>query len=285
LAKPARLARLNPVMPMFPPEGRRATTAWRWIDVTRTEDPGRLRLAPVLAEVVAESAVDGRPAVLVRSQPRYLLLGPRDRRLPRVGEAVRRVEESGVPVFMRIGGGSAVLLDDRCLSFAAARPCRDLTQLERNFRELARGAARALQRLGLPVQFGAAPGSYCEGPWDLVVRGRKVAGIAQAIRRGYTVVSGMILVDQDPESTTAFVQQFYDWAGSTQVLRAGAVTSLAAELGRRVSQAELVEALRAGFSETLPLEPSALTAEEWQRAEALYPLRQFPSPSAVSANL
>ncbi len=177
---------------------------------------------------------------------------------------------------LRIGGGSAVLLDEGTLSFGAARPCRDLTTLVRNFHDLAAGAVAALRRLGLPAEFGAAPGSYCEGPYDIVVRGQKVAGVAQAIRQGFTLVSGMLVVQQDPVAITDRIQRLYQDAGSAKQLSASAVTSLDRLLGRVPSTDELVAALAAGYAETLSLEPDDVRPEEWARAEALMHERRFP---------
>jgi octanoyl-[GcvH]:protein N-octanoyltransferase len=256
--------------------------AFRWIVLDPATAGARFRLSPVMAEALAHSAASGRPVVLVRRQPRYALLGPKDRRLPHLDRAARALEEDGWPVFMRIGGGSAVLLDDHTLSFAVARPCRDLTLLERNFRELAAGVLTTLERLGLPARFGAAPGSYCEGPFDIVVDGRKVAGVAQAIRAGFALVSGMILVDQDPVATTARLQTFYRDAGSTIVLSADAVTHLHA-LGVPVTTPELIPLLRQGFAAHFALEEDAITAEEWARAEALYAERRWAAGRGAAA--
>lgn len=259
-----------------------ARTPFRWIVLDPATAGARFRLSPVMAEALAHSAAGGRPVVLVRRQPRYALLGPKDRRLPQLDRAVRSLEQDGWPTFMRIGGGSAVLLDDHVLSFAVARPCRDLTTLERNFRELAAGVLTTLERLGLPARFGAAAGSYCEGPFDIVVEGRKVAGVAQAIRAGFALVSGMVLVDQDPEATTARLQDFYREAGSSIVLRADAVTNLR-RLGVPLTVAELVPLLREGFAHHVRLEDDDITADEWARAEALYGERRWAAARGAAA--
>lgn len=251
---------------------------YRWVTIRSQQDSDNFWLSPVMAEVIGHSAAEGHPTVLVREQPRYLLLGPKDRRLPRILEATKTVENEGWPVFMRIGGGSAVLLDDTCLSFAVARPCRDLTTLEKNFRELGQGAIEALHTLGLPAQFGAAPGSYCEGPYDLIVGGKKVAGISQAIRQGFALISGMILVSQDPKATTARIQRLYQEAGSDQRLSSDAVTSLETLLGHELSLETLRESLFQGFQTALgPLVSDRVRDEEWDRARAIYPVRRFPS--------
>lgn len=249
---------------------------YRWVELDQTREPDVFELSPVMAEAIAYTAAGGQPTILIRRQPPYLLLGPQDRRLPQLERAVNEVQAGGWPTFMRIGGGSAVLLDDRCLSFAVARPCRDFTTLERNFRELAGGVIRALHDLGLPAKFGQAAGSYCEGPYDIVVHGQKVAGVSQAIRRGFALVSGMVLLDQDPVATTAHIQRFYQSAGSDKVLQASAVTNLSRLLDRPILHAELTTALRGGFAAQFSLVVDRLTAQERATAQTLYPLRRFP---------
>src|SRR5690606_1434414 len=162
-----------------------------------------------------------------------------------------------------------------------ARPCRDLTLLHQNYRELAHGAIRALQLLGLPAQFGRAPGSYCEGPYDIVVEGVKIAGVAQAIRRGFTLVSGMILVDQDPAAATELLNRFYRQAGVERHLRPEAVTNLHRLLNRPVSLQAVEEALRRGFEESFDLQEEPVRAAEWAVARDLLPQRRLAAPASA----
>ncbi|AEW06026.1 biotin/lipoate A/B protein ligase [Sulfobacillus acidophilus DSM 10332] len=260
----------------------------RLVQLSREAPPEQLRLSPVLAETVARStAASGEPAVIIRHQPAYVLLGPKDRRLPRLYEAVQWLESLGYPVLMRLGGGSAVLLDGHCLSFGVTRPCRDFTQWEKNFREMAWGAILGLRQLGIPADFGRAEGSYCEGPFDLVANGQKIAGIAQTIRGGYALVSGMVLWDQDPVATTALIQEFYERAGSDLRLRPEAVTALVRLPGQSQLTLESLEArLIQGFRELYDLVDHPLEPAEWALAESLYhtrvvqPTHMSTTPSA-----
>lgn len=240
-------------------------------------DQEALALSPVLPEVVAKTAADRDEwVVIVRRQDPYVLLGPKDQRLPHLSDAVAWLESLGYPVFVRIGGGSAVMLDATCLSFGVARPCRDLTIWEKNFRELSEGTLRGLKRLGIPAEFGRAVGSYCEGPFDLVGDGKKIAGIAQAIRQGFSLVSGMVLVHQDPLQTTALLQEFYERAGSNLRLDPGAVTALNQFPGQSTVTVDAVqEALVAGHQEIYDLYPEPLTPSEWESANTLYHTRQL----------
>lgn len=249
----------------------------RFVELAATAPIEQLRLSPVLAETVAETCRDqDQPVVLVRHQPTYILLGPKDRRLPYFNDAIAWLRSRRYPVFMRVGGGSAVLLDQDCLSFAVARPCRDFTVWETNFREMAQGVILGLSRLGVTSEFGRAAGSYCEGPFDLVCGGQKIAGIAQAIRAGYALVSGMILVRQDPETTTALLQEFYRRAGSSLVLQPSAVTSLDRLPGlASITVKDVAAAITSGFAELYRLQSHPLSRAEWQRAHQLYGLRQI----------
>lgn len=244
-----------------------------------------MELSPVIAEAVALSVAqeEAPPTVLLRHQRPYVLLGPEDRRLPDLEAGIAFLQERSVPAYERVSGGSAVFLDGHCLSFAVTRPCRDFTMLHRNYRELAAGILQGLALLGLDARFGAAVGSYCEGPYDIVVDGLKIAGVAQAIRRGYALVSGMVLVDQDPVATTDFLNDFYRAAGVEKSYRADVVTSVSALLGRPVTMAEMEQALQEGFAQMFALEAGVISPQERQRAQDLVPQRRLHnSPDSPS---
>lgn len=255
----------------------------RFVHLSAGDPEDLLRLSPVLAETVARWSADRqKAAVVIRHQRPYILLGPKDRRLPRLDEAVAWLKSLGYPVFMRIGGGSAVLLDQHCLSFAVSHPCRDFTVWEANFKSMAQPVIDGLNGLGMSAGFGRAVGSYCEGPYDLVVDGRKVAGIAQAIRGGFALVSGMLLIDQDPIATTALLQEFYRRAGSDLLLDPGAVTALTQLAGMQGLTVSAVEtALQQGFSQHYRLYAEPLSDDEVALAQTLLRERQVGlSPQA-----
>lgn len=162
------------------------------------------------------------------------------------------------------------MLDEQCLSFAVSQPCRDFTTWETNFQEMAQGVIDGLTSLGISCGFGRAAGSYCEGPYDLVAEGRKIAGIAQAIRGGFALVSGMLLIHQDPVGTTALLQEFYQRAGSNVVLDPNAVTALSHLRGMAALSVDSAEkALREGFARHFRLQHEPLSAEELALAEQL----------------
>jgi len=251
--------------------------AHRLIRIGNNAPAELLDLSPVVAEAVAVSVGSGAapPAVVIRRQRPYALLGPRDRRLPRLAEGLAVLKDAGLPVFERISGGSAVILDEGCVSFAVAQPCRDRTLIQHNFAALTEGVRRGLRRLGVQAVFGEAPGSFCPGPFDLMADGRKVAGVAQALRAGFALVSGMVLVTQDPVPVTALLNRFYAAAGGPAALVPDHVAPLSRLLARPVTLDEVEAALVAGFAEVYDLVPASLTSAEWDRAKALKDARRL----------
>lgn len=247
----------------------------RLITLDRRAAPRRFALGPALPESVALTVGAGGMAALVVSEnDPHVLLGPRDRRLPGIERGIAWLRSRELPVLERIGGGSAVLLDEGCVSFAVAVPCSDLTRARENFAELTGGVLRALGELGIAARVGATAGAFCDGPYDVKVGGRKLVGVAQAIRRGFALVSGMVLVSQDPWTSTGIVQGFYERAGSLERLRPEAVTSVARELGRPVTAAEVAQALVRGYGETAQLVASSPDPAEWDEAERILARRR-----------
>ncbi|HEY8497410.1 MAG TPA: hypothetical protein VIK98_10320 [Limnochordales bacterium] len=252
-------------------------SAFRLIRVGEDAPAELLDLSPVLTEAAAVSVGQGTapPTVVIRRQRPYALLGPRDRRLPQLDAGIAVLQAAGLPVFERIGGGSAVILDEGCVSFGVACPCHDFTLIQRNFVQLTEGVRRGLKHLGLDARFGEAPGSFCPGPFDLVVDRRKVAGVAQAMRGGFALVSGMVLVSQDPVRVTGLLNRFYAAAGGAPNLVPDYVAPLTRLLGRDVPIAEVEDALVRGFAEVYTLSPASLTVEERQRASELLRIRRL----------
>lgn len=235
-----------------------------------------LGFSPVIAETLAVSAAEGHGAVLLlRRQRPYVLLGPQDRRLPDLKKGLAFWQKEGIPVFDRVTGGSAVFLDSTCLSFGVAEPCRDIASLQRNYSQMGEGILTALRSLGLDASFGAARGSYCEGPYDVVTGGQKIAGVAQAIRGGYALLSGMILVRQDPIATTQRLNQFYRASGKDADLKGEAVTNLCLALDRDVTVDEVEEAVIQTWKQMYPTEQIPVQKHERLRAQQLLSMRRL----------
>ncbi len=133
-----------------------AEPAYRLISIDGDASDELWELSPTIAEAAATAVGQGQspPTVVMRRQRPYALLGPKDRRLPSLAAGVAVLREAGLPVYERIAGGTAVILDEGCVSFAVAT-CRDFTLIRRNFEEMTVGVRLASKRLGIESQFGA----------------------------------------------------------------------------------------------------------------------------------
>lgn len=252
------------------------TRPWRLIIVDESNHRA-LELSPVLAETIAESVASGAqpPTVLLRRQKPYVLLGPADTRLPGAANGVAWLREQGYPVFVRISGGSAVVLDETCLSFAVAIPCRDLTALRSNYERLAGGVIDGLARLGVQAYFAEVENTYCPGPYDLAAGGRKIAGIAQALRRGFAEVGGMVLVAQEPERAIELIEGFYKAAGQPRKFDPDRHTNLHRLCGRPVAMEEVITAIAGAYASRFSLVAADLSDAEYHRAHELLAQRQL----------
>lgn len=246
------------------------TQTWRLI-IVDANDLEALYLSPVLAETIAEAVAAGHqpPTVLIRRQQPYVLLGPADARLPGAKAGIAWLKDQGLPVFVRISGGSAVLLDEGCLSFAVAIPSRDLTSLRSNYERLAGGVIDGLADLGVESYFAEVENTYCPGPYDLASGGKKIAGIAQALRRGFSEVGGMILVSQEAEQAIRVLEGFYEAAGDPRRYDPEQHTNLSELCGRPVSLEEVTQAVAGAYARRVPLYEGSLSRDELARAHQL----------------
>ncbi|MBX5466392.1 MAG: hypothetical protein K6U14_02700 [Firmicutes bacterium] len=239
-------------------------------------------MAPVMAEALALGVGRGErgtmEAVVVIDRPwdRVALLGPRDRALARVWAGARLLAEAGYRVLWRREGGTAALLDTGCLAFCVIR-AGQAWEWRRHFAELTAGVRQGLERLGVPVTFGEAPDTWCPGPYDFLVGTRKLGGVAQAIRQGYTLVGGIVPVHQDRHRVASLLEQFYAAAGSPRRIASDATITVAEWLGRPVTVDEVARAILTTYAAAGPvvLQPSEA---DWQRAEALYAERLVLAP-------
>lgn len=253
------------------------TQPWRLVVIDEADRA--FPFSPVVAEAVSEAVAEGHqpPTVLLRYQRPYVLLGPADLRLPHIDKGLSWLEQHRLPVFVRISGGGAVLLDETCLSFSVSIPCRDLTMLRSNYERLAVGVIHGLRRLGITAGFAEVDRTFCPGPYDLAAGGRKIVGISQALRRGFAEVGGMILVSQDPVRATRLLEGFYAAAGNPRSFDPDHHTNVHLLCKRPVPMEEVLDVIIQGYSEHFPLKKGELSAAELARAERLYVERSLTS--------
>ena len=176
-------------------------------------------------------------------------------------------EARGIRVVRRFTGGGAVYHDLGNLNFAIAlRPReRGESAIDYLYSHVIKGVLNALKLLG------AAP--RLENVNDVVVGGRKVAGIAASTRWGGMFLHGCLLVSTDlgvlSEVLRVPKEKLRDKGVSEVKYR---VANLEEVLGRRVDYYELVDAIVKGYEELLGAEAyfDIPSREELEAAKILY---------------
>jgi lipoate-protein ligase A len=196
----------------------------------------RLALEQALLE---EHAISDRPrSVLLWECERALVVSQLDALLPGFESAARASADGGWPVTVRKTGGSAVAIGPGVLNFSVIESWRGTPPaLAHGLDLVCAPIIRALAQLGVTGTIGAAPGSFCDGKYNVLVDGRKIAGTAQRRTKkgdgGALLAHALILVGAAPVELTDAVQRFYARAGSDRRFDAGALTSLRERMGGR----------------------------------------------------
>jgi lipoate-protein ligase A len=154
-------------------------------------------------------------------------------RLPRWAEACAASAEAAWPVQVRTSGGGLVPQGPGLWNLSLAWPTPAATPIatESVYRSLTDELAAAFSRLGIVAAAQPVEGSFCDGRFNLAVKGRKCVGTAQAWRRieGHPVVlaHAVVVATADPVAVTDAANRFEAAAGASRRYRAQASTSLA----------------------------------------------------------
>ncbi|WP_458189133.1 lipoyl protein ligase domain-containing protein [Haladaptatus sp. NG-WS-4] len=153
----------------------------------------------VTASMLAETAETGKPAVRVWTPHRQVAFGRRDVRSESFEVAKSVARTCGFEPVERSVGGRAVAYTGTTVAFARTVPLEDMrTGMEERYAETSETIQRAFWRLGVPIQRGEPPRSFCPGNYSLQWNG-KLAGVAQRVQSGAALVSGVVVVDDHGE--------------------------------------------------------------------------------------
>lgn len=172
------------------------------------------------------------PAVIrVWQNQTCLVVSRADTRLPQFELARAQLLQEGVPVVVRGSGGTAVLHGEGVINVSLIYRCEGGFRVESSYRMLCEWVASALNRMGIVATHGSVAGAFCDGRFNLIAGGKKIAGTAQKVRRtarGLAVLSHMsLLLSAEPEAYVGLLQKFYRRSGCDRVLDPQAVTSVA----------------------------------------------------------
>jgi len=139
---------------------------------------------------------------------------------------------AGWPVVSRSSGGTVVPHTPGILhlSMAACYPIGEAPSIEASYRQLCAPVIATLASLGVVATTGTVAGAFCDGRFNLVANGCKVAGTAQRRRRDgmrEAVLSQlMLLIDGDIGAAIAASNAFYSASGRDAPFRLDAAIGI-----------------------------------------------------------
>lgn len=165
----------------------------------------------------------------------------------------------GSALQVRRSGGGLVPQGPGIWNLSLAWPAADATPADMHtiYAALCEALTAAIARLGVAATPQPAQGSFCDGRWNLAVKGRKLVGTAQAWRRfgarQVVLAHALIVVTADPVALTASANALEAELGQGTPYRADALTSLAREAGDIIAlEARTLEVLAEQFARVVP---------------------------------
>lgn len=125
----------------------------------------------------------GKPAILLwRADENALVLPSALARRKVLQKHLPRATETGCQVVERGSGGGIVPQGPGTLNLALVLPCQSSFSMEDGYRLICGAVSEALTRFDIPSETAACPGAFCDGAWNVLTEGRKLAGTAQRWR-------------------------------------------------------------------------------------------------------
>jgi len=158
--------------------------------------------------MVDRAVETGESALRVWTPHPHVAFGRRDANADDYERARQIAREYGYRPVERRVGGRAVAYTGSTVAFSHARPGADRTAIDARYADAVERVRRALGGLGLDVTNGEPDGAFCPGTHSLQAD-RKIAGLAQRVRREVSVVGGIVVV-RDHEAIADVLAPVYD---------------------------------------------------------------------------
>jgi lipoate-protein ligase A len=147
----------------------------------------------------------GRPALILWQANDNAVVAPAAMvRQPGFQAAAGAAAAQGWAVTTRSSGGGIVPQGPATLNLAMILPCAEGFTTDDGYRLICGAMAEALTRFDITTTTGPCPGAFCDGAWNILAQGRKLAGTAQRWRAAPTgrvaLIHAAILM-QPPEQT------------------------------------------------------------------------------------
>lgn len=206
--------------------------------ILKTDGPGATAQATVdedhrLLGEVHESA--GLPVIRLWTNSLSIVVPSKDSRSPEFEGAREIMQGQGVEVAVRTSGGTAVMHGPGVLNASVIYrvPKADKISMEAGYQKLMELFDLLVPELAGQAVFAAVPGAYCDGDYNLVVDGLKIAGTAQRIKSAgsninhRTVLTHMsLLVKLDTLDMERIINRYYQALQSDMRVREGVSTGI-----------------------------------------------------------
>lgn len=153
-----------------------------------------------------------------RSNQPTIILGMLDTSLTYFDKGMAYLKKEDYQPFVRHSGGLAVPSDEGTLNFSLIinNPQEDRVLIDDGYTLVYQLLRDSFQPFEDRVQAKEVPNSYCPGDFDIVLDGRKIAGLAQRRTKNGLAIMGYISVNGDQEKRARLVQSFYQIAKGTE---------------------------------------------------------------------
>jgi octanoyl-[GcvH]:protein N-octanoyltransferase len=197
------------------------------------------------------------PAIFIWRSQQALIVARGQTHWPGFEAAAAALAQMGWPVLIRRSGGGAFPIGPGTVQIAMmARYPEFGMSMEGIYNRLGALIGSSLAEFGIAARVGDTPGAFCDGRHDLVVAGRKIAGLAQHWRlcgcsERCVTAAASVLVDEQLGALTEIVDRFHAMCGQRIDIRPEAMTTVrdnchAVVLSHRNLAAEFLANLAAG---------------------------------------
>jgi hypothetical protein len=193
-----------------------------------------------------------QPAIVVTAREAARRFAPRDQasRIPSPARSSGRGDSTRWPLVVRDTGGAPVAVGPGMLCVSELHPLDEPLRIEPEYGRFCARLANALRDAGVACSVGTRPGSFCDGRFNLLAGGRKLAGTALRV---YGVGAGRVLLSHaivaagfGAYACVAALNRWLDGHAMPLVDAAAVVT--VEELAGRVAAATLRETMERSFA-------------------------------------
>lgn len=139
-----------------------------------------------------------------------ILLGAKDTRLANYKEAVQYLQGQNYQVLVRPHGGLGIVCDAGIINLSLIQDMRYQTlTIDQAYQNFIDWLQSVLQDLPIKLENYEMPNSYCPGKYDLIVKDKKIGGIAQRrFRHGVTTAAYLSLTGNQSQRGQV-MKEFY----------------------------------------------------------------------------